>query len=78
MIGSASGYLDPDEAFQLEKEEDQDVEEEELEPEANESEVIQVGQFTSRRTNRDPSWSCLMMNQWLQEQEVKLQQMNQL
>ena len=57
MISSASGYLDPDEAFQQQKEEDQDVEEEELEHEANESEVIQVGQFTNRRTNRDPSRS---------------------
>ena len=34
MIDRASGYVDPDEDFQLEEEEDQDVEEEELEPEA--------------------------------------------
>ena len=33
MIDRASGYVDPDEDFQLEEEEDQDVEEEELEPE---------------------------------------------
>ena len=44
MTDRASGYVDPDEDFQLDEEEDQDVEEEELEPEENESEVIQVGQ----------------------------------
>ena len=44
MIDRASGYVDPDEDFQLDEEEDQDIEEEELEPEENESEVIQVGQ----------------------------------
>ena len=42
MIERASGYVDPDEDFQLE-EEDQDIEEEELEPEENESDIIQLG-----------------------------------
>ena len=55
MIDRASGYVNPDEDFQLEEKEDQDVEEEELEPEEDESETIQVGQ-SSRRTSRDPSW----------------------
>ena len=32
MIDTASGYVGPDEDFQLEEEEDQDVEEEDLEP----------------------------------------------
>ena len=35
MIDRASGYVDPDEDYQLEEEEDQDEEEEELEPEEN-------------------------------------------
>ena len=39
MIDRASGYVDPDEDFQLEEDEDQDVEDEELEPEVDESEV---------------------------------------
>ena len=33
MIYRASGYVDPDEDFQLEEEENQDIEEEESEPE---------------------------------------------
>ena len=44
MIDRASGYVDPEEDFQLEEEEDQDDDEEELEHGENESEVIQVGQ----------------------------------
>ena len=44
MIDSASGYVDPDEDFQLEEEEDQDIDEEESEPEEDASDVIQVGQ----------------------------------
>ena len=44
LIDRASGYVDPDEYFQLEEEEDQDVEEEDLDPEEDESELIQVGQ----------------------------------
>ena len=44
MIDRASGYVDPDEDYQLEEEEDQDIEEEEAEPEEDELEVIQVGQ----------------------------------
>ena len=44
MIDRASGYLDPEEDFQLEAEEDQHVEEEQLEPEEDESDVFQAGQ----------------------------------
>ena len=33
MIDRASGYVDPDEDFQLEDEKDQDIDENELEPE---------------------------------------------
>ena len=53
MIDRASGYVDPDEDFQLE-EEDQDVEEEELEPEEYESEVIQVGQSQAEEPTETP------------------------
>ena len=44
MIDRASGYVDPDEDFQLEEEEDQDIDEEESEPEEDDSEAFQVGQ----------------------------------
>ena len=54
MIDRASGYVDPDEDFQLEEEEDQDVEEEESEPEENESEVIQVGQSQAAEPTETP------------------------
>ena len=54
MINRASGYVDPDEDFQLEEEEDQDVEEEELEPEEDESEAIQVGQSQSEEPTETP------------------------
>ena len=54
MIDRASGYVDPDEDFQLEEEEDQDVEEEESEPEENESEVIQVGQSQAEEPTETP------------------------
>ena len=54
MIDRASGYVDPDEDFQLEEEEDQDVDEEELEPEENESEVIQVGQSQAEEPTETP------------------------
>ena len=73
MIDRASGYVDRDEDFQLEEEEDQDIEEEELVPEEHESEVIHK-QKNQQRSQLE--WQ--MMSQWLQEQEAKLQQMNQL
>ena len=44
MIDRASGYVDPEEDFQLEEEEDQDIDEEESEPEEDDSDAIQVGQ----------------------------------
>ena len=43
MVDRASGYVDPDEDFQLE-EEDQYINEDEPEPEEDDSEPIQVGQ----------------------------------
>ena len=54
MIDRASGYVDPDEDFQLEEEEDQDVEEEESEPGENESEVIHVGQSQVEEPTETP------------------------
>ena len=51
MIDRASGYVDPDEDFQLEEEEDQ---EEESEPEEKESEVIQVGQSQAEEPTETP------------------------
>ena len=44
MIDRSSGYVDPDEDFQLEEEEDQDIDEEELQPEEDDSDAIQVDQ----------------------------------
>ena len=43
MIDRASGYVHPEEDFQLEEEEDQDIDEEESEPEEHDSDAIQVG-----------------------------------
>ena len=57
MIDRASGYVDPDEDFQLDEEEDEDIDEEESESEEDNSEPIQVGQSQSRRTIIDPNWS---------------------
>ena len=54
MIDRASGYVDPDEDFQLEEKEDQDDEEEELESEEDESEVIQVGQSQTEEPTETP------------------------
>ena len=54
MIDRASGYVDPDEDFQLEEEEDQDAEEEETGPEENESEVIQVGRSQAEEPTEAP------------------------
>ena len=57
MINRASGYVDPDEDFQLEEEEDQDDdEEEELELGEDESEVIQTVNYRQKNQQR-PSWS---------------------
>ena len=55
MSDRSSGYVDPDEDFQLEEEEDQDVEEVELEPEEDESEVIQVGQSKAEEPTETPA-----------------------
>ena len=77
MIDRASGHVDPDEDIQLEEEEDQEEEEEETEPEENESEAIQVGQSQAEEPTETPVGAA-NMSQWLQEQEAKLQQVNQL
>ena len=53
-IDRASGYVDPDEDFQLEEEEDQDIEEEVTEPKEDESEVIQVGQSQAEEPTETP------------------------
>ena len=44
MIDRASEYVDPDEDLQLEDKENRDEQEEEIVPEEDEPEVIQVGQ----------------------------------
>ena len=54
MIDRASGYVDPDEDFQLEEEEDQDIDEEESEPEEDDSNAIQVGQPQAEEPTESP------------------------
>ena len=76
MIDRASRYLYPDEDFQLEEEEDQDIGEEESNPGEDNSDAIQVNH--KWKNQQRPQLECQMMSQWLQEQEAKLQQMNQL
>ena len=54
MIDRASGYIDPDEEFQLGEEEDQDIDEEESKPEEDDSEAIQVGQSQAEEPTETP------------------------
>ena len=54
MIDRASGYVDPDEDFQLEEEEDQDMEEEESQPEEDDLDAIQVGQLQAEEPTETP------------------------
>ena len=54
MIDRASGYVVPDEDFQLEEEEDQDIEEEESKPEEDDSDAIQVGQSQAEEPTETP------------------------
>ena len=54
MIDRASGYVDPDEDFQLEEEEDQDIDEEESKLEQDDSEVIQLGQSEAEEPTENP------------------------
>ena len=54
MIDRASGYVDPDEDFQLEEDEDQDIEEEESKPEEDDSDAIQVGQSQAEEPTETP------------------------
>ena len=54
MVDRASGYVDPNEDFQLEEEEDQEIDEEESEPEENDSEPIQVGQPQAEEPTEAP------------------------
>ena len=59
MIDRASGYVDPDEDFQLE-EEDQDIDEEESEPEEDDSEPSQVGQSQAEEpTETQLEWEMM-------------------
>ena len=56
MIDRASGYVDPDEDFQLEEEqEDQDIDEEESRPEEDDSDTIQVGQSQAEESTETPA-----------------------
>ena len=77
MIDRASGHVDPDEDLQLEEDEDQDEQEAEIEPEEDEQEVIQLVNHRQKSQQR-PQLEWLVVSQWLQEQEAKLQQVNQL
>ena len=54
MIDRASGYVDPEEDFQLEEEEDQDIDEEESEPEEDDSDAIQVLVNHKQRNQQRP------------------------
>ena len=54
MIDRASGYVDPDENFQLEEEEDQDIDEAESKPEEDDSDAIQVGQSQAEELTETP------------------------
>ena len=75
MIVRVSGYVDPDEDVQLE-EEDQDNDQEESETKMIQNLFKLVNQ--KQKNQQRPQLEWQMMSQWLQGQEAKLQQMNQL
>ena len=54
MIDRALGYVDPDEDFQLEEEENQDIDEEESKPEEEDSNALQVGQSQAEEPTETP------------------------
>ena len=54
MIHRASGYVDPDDNFELEEEEDQDIDEEESKPEEDDSDAIQFGQPQAEEPTETP------------------------
>ena len=77
MIDRASGYVDPDEDFQLEEEEDQDVEEEEYSLKKMNQRLFKLVNHWQNNQQR-PQFEWLVLSQCLQEQEAKIQQVNQL
>ena len=77
MIDRASGYVDPDEDFQLEEEENQDIDEEESKLKKMIQRLIKLVNHKQKNKQR-PQLEWKMMCQWLQKQEAKLQQMIQL
>ena len=54
MIDRASGYVDPDRDIQLQKEEDQNIDEEESKPEEDDSDAIQVCQSPAEEPTETP------------------------
>ena len=54
MIDRASGYVDPDEDFQLQEEEDQDIDKEESKPDEDDSDAIQVGKSHTEEPTETP------------------------
>ena len=54
MIDRASGYVDPDEDFQFEEVEDQDIDQEESKPEEDDSNAIQVGHSQAEEPTETP------------------------
>ena len=54
MIDRASGYVEPDEDFQLEEEEDKDIDEDVSNPEEDDSDAIQVGQSRAEEPAETP------------------------
>ena len=77
MIDRASGHVGPDEDLQLEEDEDQDEQEEEIELKTMNKRSFKLVNHRQKSQQR-PQLEWLEMRQWLQEQEAKLQQVNQL
>ena len=62
IIDRASGYVDPDEDFQLEEEEDQDIDEEELDPEEDIQRLFKMVNHKQKNQQR-PQLEWQMMSQ---------------
>ena len=66
MINRTSGYVDPDDDFQLEEEKDQDIDEEESSLKKMIQRLFKLVNHKQKNQQR-PQLDWQMMSQWIQE-----------
>ena len=66
MINRTSGYVDPDDDFQLEEEKDQDIDEEESNLKKMIQRLFKLVNHKQKNQQR-PQLDWQMMSQWIQE-----------